>query len=292
MKLLEINSSNPTPVPSYIYIVAEIGLNHNGDIQIAKQLIKIAKDAGCDAVKFQKRNIDTVYSKTFLDEPRDSPWGNTQRDQKKGLEFNHEQYHELRYLCTEIGIEFSCSAWDKSSLDFLDNFDLSFQKVASALATKIDFIEEVASRKKITLLSLGMCTIKQADEAMQIFKKFNCPVIPMHCVSTYPTPVNELNLLQIGMLRDRYKANVGYSGHETSVSPSIVAASLGASVIERHITLDRSMYGSDQAASLEIAGLTSLVSILRNLPRYFGSTSKIISESELQVAKKLRYWEK
>lgn len=291
MKLLEIFNARPSAQPNYIYTVAEIGINHNGDIEIAKKLISMAKNAGCDAVKFQKRDLELVYGSEVLDQPRESPWGKTQRDQKQALEFGEDEYSILRNLCYDLEIDFSSSAWDEKSLIFLDKFDLSFQKVASALATKLDFVESVASRKKITILSLGMCTLDQADAAMEIFKKNDCPVIPLHCVSTYPTPETDLNLVQIQMLRDRYGTNIGYSGHEASVSPSVVAASLGAAVIERHITLDRSMYGSDQAASLEKEGIESLVSILRKIPLYFGSSQKIPNEEEMQVAKKLRYWE-
>lgn len=291
MKLQEIYESSPTAQPEYIYTVAEIGINHNGDIEIAKKLIQMAKNAGCDAVKFQKRDLQIVYGSALLDQPRESPWGTTQRDQKQALEFGENEYFILRSLCSELEIDFSSSAWDEKSLEFLDQFDLSFQKVASALATKLDFVESVASRKKITLLSLGMCTIDQADAAMDIFRKNNCPVIPLHCVSTYPTPESELNLSQIPMLRNRYQTNVGYSGHEASVSPSVIAAALGAAVVERHITLDRSMYGSDQAASLEKEGIENLINILRKIPTYFGSSHKVPTEGEMQVAKKLRYWE-
>jgi N-acetylneuraminate synthase len=291
MNLLQIHDSLATPRPDYVYVVAEAGINHNGDIDIAKKLIKMAKDAGCDAVKFQKRDLETVYGSELLDQPRESPWGNTQRAQKQALEFGAEEYRILRNYCREIEIDFSSSAWDALSLDFLDGYDLSFQKVASALATKLDFLEQVAKRKVVTLLSLGMCTLEQADAAMEIFRKHKCPVIPMHCVSTYPTPETDLNLSQIEMLRNRYNVNVGYSGHEASVSPSIAAACLGASVIERHITLDRSMYGSDQAASLEKEGIDNLVSVIRKIPGYFGTPKKIPSADELAVAKKLRYWE-
>ena len=291
MNLLQIHDSLVTSRPKYIYVVAEIGINHNGDIDIAKKLIKMAKDAGCDAVKFQKRDLETVYGSEILDQPRESPWGNTQRAQKQALEFGAQEYKTLREYCREINIDFSASAWDSISLSFLDDYDLSFQKVASAMATKLDFLEQVAKRGVVTLLSLGMCTLEQADIAIEIFRKLKCPVIPMHCVSTYPTPETDLNLCQIEMLRDRYKVNVGYSGHEASVSPSLAAACLGASVIERHITLDRSMYGSDQAASLEKEGINSLVSVVRKIPGYFGNLDKNPSKEELAVAKKLRYWE-
>jgi N-acetylneuraminate synthase len=292
LKLTQLLSTHPqSNYPGYVYVVAEIGINHNGDISIAKQLIQNAADAGCDAVKFQKRNIDLVYSKDFLDTPRESPWGTTQRDQKAGIEFDENQFKELRAFTHKLSMEFSCSAWDDDSLIFLDSLKLDFNKVASALATKTDFLRKVANQGVITLLSLGMCTQEEADKAVSIFMEANCPVIPMHCVGTYPTQDDQLNLAQLPMLRERFKMPVGYSGHESSISPSITAASLGAIVIERHITLDRSMYGSDQSASIEQRGLIELMSVLRRLPKYFGSEIKTVSEGEQQVAKKLRYWE-
>ncbi len=291
MKLSQIANQDFKLPPTYIYVIAEIGINHNGDIGIAEQLIAMAKHAGCDAVKFQKRDLETVYGAEFLLEKRESPWGSTQGDQKRGLEFDADQYKHLSGYARGMGLDFSASAWDEKSLRFLDEYNLDFHKIASALATKTDFLAEVASRGIVTVLSLGMCSWADADLAVSIFDKHNCPVIPMHCVSTYPAKESELNLMQISVMNERYSRNVGYSGHEVSVSPSIVAATLGARVIERHITLDRSMYGSDQSASLELSGLERMVGSLRKLPSFFGTEEKGISEGEAPVAKKLRYWE-
>jgi N-acetylneuraminate synthase len=292
MKLKEIITQDVNERPTYIYVVAEIGINHNGSVDLAKKMIDIAKQSGCDAVKFQKRDLELVYGKNFLNELRDSPWGTTQGDQKRKLEFGYDEYQELHKYSKNLNLDFSASAWDEKSLEFLDKFSIDFQKVASALVTNKDFLVKVAERNIITLLSLGMCNWKIADDAIKIFDSLNCPVIPMHCVSTYPANEDELNLIQIKSIQNRYSRVTGYSGHETSVSPSLVAATLGARVIERHITLDRAMYGSDQSASLEFPGMQRLVGSLRKLPSIYGSEEKIISDREKNVAKKLRYWEK
>lgn len=291
MKLKEIIAQDFNERPIYIYVVAEIGINHNGSVDSAKKMIDMAKQSGCDAVKFQKRDLELVYGADFLNDLRDSPWGTTQGDQKKKLEFGFDEYQELYRYSKSLNLDFSASAWDDKSLEFLDKFDIDFQKVASALVTKKEFLIKVAERKKITLLSLGMCNWEIADAAIKIFDSLNCPVIPLHCVSTYPAKEDELNLIQIKTMQKRYSRVVGYSGHETSVSPSIVAATLGARVIERHITLDRAMYGSDQSASLEFPGIQRLVGALRKLPIIYGTEEKIISTRENIVAKKLRYWE-
>jgi N-acetylneuraminate synthase len=273
------------------FIIAEIGINHNGDIEIAKKLILMAKNSGCDAVKFQKRDINTVYSLEDLDKPRQSPWGITQRNQKQGLEFGKKEYDEINNYCNSINIEWFASAWDIKSLQFLDSYELKYQKVASALITHSAFLEELAKRKKHTFISTGMSDYSIIDKAVDIFKKNNCSFELMHTVSTYPCPENKLNLHLIQKLKERYKCNVGYSGHEASVSPSIVAVCLGASSLERHITLDRSMYGSDQSASLEESGLRELVSVVRKIPAVIGNEEKKIFDCEKDVAKKLRYWE-
>jgi N-acetylneuraminate synthase len=291
MKLKEIITENYDSLPNYIYVVAEIGINHNGSVEAAKKMIDIAKQSGCDAVKFQKRDLELVYSNSFLNEPRDSPWGTTQGDQKRKLEFGYDEYQELYQYTKLLNLDFSASAWDENSLIFLDSFPMDFQKVASALVSNKKFLSKVAERSKITLLSLGMCDWEMADDAIKIFDSLNCPVIPMHCVSTYPALDSELNLIQIKSLQERYERVVGYSGHESSVSPSIIAATLGARVIERHITLDRAMYGSDQSASLEFPGIQRLVGSLRKFPIIYGNKEKIISDRERIVAKKLRYWE-
>jgi N-acetylneuraminate synthase len=277
--------------PEEFFVIAEVGINHNGDMALAKQLIDIAVNTGCDAVKFQKRTIDIVYSADVLDSPRESPWGTTQRDQKEGLEFSQEQYREIDEYCRKRGIAWSASAWDIPSLEFIEEFDPPFHKVASALLTHRSFIEVVASKGRMTLISTGMATLEVIDDVVQVFQNAGTPFVLLHTVSTYPSPEADLNLSMIHTLQERYGVPVGYSGHEPSVSPSIVAASLGASVLERHITIDRTMYGSDQAASLEENGLRQLVSVLRKIPTMLGNGEKDWAPGEREVASKLRYWE-
>ena len=277
--------------PEDIFVIAEVGINHNGDMSVAKQLIDMAVDTGCDAVKFQKRTIDLVYTAEVLDASRESPWGNTQRDQKQGLEFTLEQYQEIDRYCRDKGILWSASAWDIPSLEFLEGFNPPFHKIASAMLTHRPFTEAVASKGRLTLVSTGMATIEIIDEVVGIFKSAGTPFVLLHTVSTYPSPESDLNLSMIHTLLERYKVPVGYSGHEPSVSPSIVAAVLGATVIERHITIDRSMYGSDQAASLEANGLRQLVTTLRKIPGMLGTGEKDWAPGEKAVAEKLRYWE-
>lgn len=278
-------------VPDYIPVIAEIGINHNGDLKLAKKMIDLAVSTGCDAVKFQKRTIDIVYSEEVLDAPRESPWGSTQREQKEGLEFNLEDYKEIDAYCKELGIQWSASAWDIPSLDFIESFNPPFHKVASALITHLDFVEAIAKLNRLTFVSTGMADEAMVAKALKIFEKYSTPVILFHTVSTYPSPEEDLNLLAILKLGDIFGLPVGYSGHETSVSPSIVAASLGAVAIERHITVDRTMYGSDQAASLEEAGLRHLVAVARKIPKMLGSGDIAWAPGEESVAKKLRYWE-
>jgi N-acetylneuraminate synthase len=274
-----------------VFIIAEIGINHNGSIDSAKKLIDMAVKAGCDAVKFQKRDIYKVYSKKILSEPRESPWGTTQLDQKKGLEFSFEDYKIINDYCERNKIIWFASAWDVNSLIFLDKFNLKYQKVASAMITNIEFLEELANRKKYTFISTGMCTIDMIDKAVDVFNKKNCKFSLMHSVSTYPAKDQDLNLRMIYTLKKRYNCEVGYSGHEPSVSPSLVACGLGASSLERHITLDRTGYGSDQSASLEENGLSQLVNAVRKVKFILGNGKKIFLEEEKKVAKKLRYWE-
>lgn len=287
---INVAQDGPLPTARHVFVIAEIGINHNGSVDIAKLLIEMAKAAGCDAVKFQKRTVDIVYPKEVLDQQRESPWGTTQREQKFGLEFGKEQYDEIDALCRKVGIEWFASAWDIPSLEFLRQYKCRYNKVASAMITHRKFLEAVADDGRPTFLSTGMATLDMIDPAVEIFRKRNCPIILMHTVSTYPTAEEDLNLLVLQTLRERYKLPVGYSGHEASVSPSVVAAMLGAVAIERHITLDRAMYGSDQAASLERPGLETLVAQLRKLPVVLGSGEKTFSVEEEAVAKKLRYW--
>jgi len=276
---------------SDIYITAEIGINHNGDLEIVKELIDQSKSAGVDAVKFQKRTIEIVYSEDVLGQHRDSPWGTTQREQKEGLELSLEDYKEIDSYCKKIGIDWYASAWDIPSQDFLNNFNLNVNKIASAMTTNIEFIERVASEQKPTFISTGMCTYEQIQKAVDVFNNKNCEFVLMHTNSEYPSKEENLNLNAINTLSNKFDCNVGYSGHEASVSPSIVAAAIGAVSIERHITLDRSMYGSDQAASLEVHGLRTLVGSIRKLKYILGDGEKVITDAETEVAKKLRYWE-
>lgn len=275
-----------------IFIIAEIGINHNGDMDIAKKLIKMAKKCGCDAVKFQKRDLEIVYTKNELDSKRESPWGTTFREQKEGLELNLDQYKEIDKFCKDVDIEWFASAWDINSINFLDIFNLKYGKVASALITHKKFLLEVAKRKKYTFISTGMSEYKDIDNAIEIFKSQDCPFEIMHCVSTYPCPEEILNLNIISRLKERYNCKVGYSGHESGVVASVVAATYGISSLERHITLDRSMYGSDQPASLEETGLKNLVDSVKKVPIVKGTSDKKIFDQERSVASKLRYWEK
>ncbi len=272
-----------------LYLIAEIGINHNGSMDIAKQLISAAADSGFDAVKFQKRTVENVYSRELLDSPRESPFGTTQRDQKMGLEFGAEQYKEIDRFCKEVGIEWGASAWDPDAQRFLRNFDLSFNKVASAMLGHKPFLAEVASEKKRTFISTGMATLEEIDEVVSLFRKANCPFELLHTNSTYPMKEEDANLLCIPMLRERYKCDVGYSGHESSlIKVCVTAVALGATSLERHITLDRAMYGSDQAASIETAALRNFVESVRKVPELMGTGKKEISDAELAVRKKLR----
>jgi N-acetylneuraminate synthase len=296
--LKRVNNSITDPVvidrisiPKHVFIIAEIGINHNGDIGIAKQLIDMAKAAGCDAVKFQKRTIDIVYTPELLASPRESPWGKTQREQKEGLEFNKQQYDEIDVYCRNLNIDWFASAWDIPSQRFLRQYNLKYNKIASAMATHKDFLEFVASERRPTFLSIGMCNWIEVERAVTIFRTADCPVTLMHTVSEYPAREETLNLAMIPELRRRFDLAVGYSGHEPSVSPSVMAVMLGAVAVERHITLDRAMYGSDQAASLERPGLETLCAQIRKVPPVVGDGQRRITDKEFEVAKKLRYWQ-
>ncbi len=271
-----------------IKIIAEIGINHNGDTEIAKKLIKGAKDSGADMVKFQKRNIDLVYSKDFLDSPRESPWGKTQRDQKKGLEFGKKEYSIIDSYCKELKIDWFASAWDLESQKFLKQFNSKYNKIASAMIVYDDLIKSVAKEKKHTFISTGMSEYKDIDKAVKIFREANCSFELMHCVSTYPMPDQIANLNVINELKKKYKCKVGYSGHEAGLAISYAAAAQDISSLERHITLDRSMYGSDQAASIELLGFKMLVGGVRKIEKALGDGIKRIDPTEIPIAKKLR----
>jgi len=271
-----------------IFIVAEIGINHNGDMAICKQLIDCAKESGCDAVKFQKRDINKVYTKEFLDSPRESPWGKTQREQKQGLEFTEQDYWEIDDYCKKLGIEWYASAWDLNSQDFLKKFECKYNKVASAMIVYEDLLRVIAKEKKHTFISTGMTTYEDIDKAVKIFQQEGCSFELMHTVSTYPMDDKNANLKLIETFRNRYSCDVGYSGHETGIAISTAATTLGITSLERHITLDRAMYGSDQSASLEPSGLRQLVGAVRKVEIALGDGIKRHIPEEDPVSKNLR----
>ncbi len=272
-----------------IKAIAEIGINHNGDIEIAKKLINNAKETGFDLVKFQKRTIDLVYSKEILESYRESPWGKTQRKQKEGLEFTKKDYDIIDDYCKKLNIGWFASAWDIESQKFLRQYELEYNKVASAMITDRSLLEFIAEERKHTFISTGMSSIEQIDNAVKIFKDKNCSFELMHCISTYPMPPEQANLKTISFLRDKYNCNIGYSGHETGVAVSVAAAAMGITSIERHITLDRSMYGSDQSASLEKRGMYELIGSIRIVEKALGENKLgYVFDEELEIAKKLR----
>ena len=273
----------------HIFLIAEIGINHNGDMEVAKLLIDAASNSGFDAVKFQKRTIDKVYTKKFLDSPRESQWGTTQRDQKEGLEFSLSEYKEIDSYCKGKRIQWSASAWDIDSQIFLQQFDCTFNKVASPMLGHMPLLKLIAAEGKKTFISTGMSTLEEIDDIVKIFVEAKCPFELMHCNSTYPMKEEDANLLCIPMLKERYGCDVGYSGHESSlIKVSTTAVALGATSIERHITLDRAMYGSDQAASIESSSLDSFVKAVRAIPSILGNGKKILSEEETKTRDKLR----
>ena len=273
-----------------IFFIAEIGINHNGDINIAKKLINSAADSGFDAVKFQKREISTVYSKNFLSQPRKSPWGNTQLDQKRGLELNFEEYKEIDLYCKKKKLQWFASAWENQSLKFLDKFNLNFNKIASAMTFDLDFVKEIADRNKHTFISTAMTSEKKIEAIINIFDRKGCSFELMHCVATYPLKTENVNLKRILTLRERFKCNVGYSGHEDGVTISLAAVAMGISSLERHITLNRTMYGSDQAASLGMSGSRELITSAKKIEMATQKNGEIneMLEEEEKISDKLR----
>ena len=260
-----------------VFVIAEIGINHNGDLNIAKKLIELAKKSGCNTVKFQKRTVEKVYSKQVLDSPRQSPWGTTTREQKLGLEFEEKEYDEISRYCKSLEIEWFASSWDIDSQLFLQKYNLKYNKIASAMLTNFELLELVAKEKKHTFISTGMSTMEEISDAVDIFRRFDCPFELMHTNSSYPMNIEEANLLCIPMLRERFDCNVGYSGHEVSAyRVSLIAVGLGVTSLERHITLDRTMYGSDQASSLEPAGLERLIRDVQDVKKILGDGVKKI----------------
>jgi N-acetylneuraminate synthase len=268
------------------FIVAEIGINHNGSVEIAKKLISLAVGSGCDAVKFQKRTIDVVFSPEELRRPRESPFGETNGDLKRGLEFGERQYRQIDDYCRAVGICWFASCWDEASVDFIDRFDVPCYKIASASLTDDCLLRYTRSKGKPVILSTGMSTLEQIDHAVEVLGLED--LVLLHACSAYPATYRELNLRLIPMLRSRYGIPVGYSGHETGLASSSAAVAIGASMLERHITLDRAMWGSDQAASLGPNGVTHLVRDVRMVEESFGDGIKRITPGELPVLAKLR----
>jgi len=271
-----------------IIIIGEIGINHNGDMAICKQLINVAKEAGADCVKFQKRDINQVYTQEFLDSPRESQWGTTQREQKLGLEFSADEYQEIEDYCKEKGLEWFASAWDVNSQKFLRQFNSKYNKVASAMIVHTDLLKEIASEGKHTFISTGMTTYDDIQTAVDIFRKAGCSFELMHTVSTYPMKDEDANLNMIKTLKKKFNCNIGYSGHEVGLAVSYAATALGITSLERHITLDRSMYGSDQSASVEPSGFRQLVGAVRKIELAMGDGIKKTIEAETSIAENLR----
>jgi N-acetylneuraminate synthase len=268
------------------YVIAEIGINHNGDVTQAKRLISVASAAECNAVKFQKRTIDVVYKPEELAKPRESPFGETNGDLKRGLEFAFEQYCEVDRFAKECGMPWFASCWDEASVDFIDQFDPPCYKVASASLTDDNLLRHTRRKGKPIILSTGMSTLEQIDHAVDLLGKDD--LILLHTCSTYPSQYTELNLRVIPLLRERYGVPVGYSGHETGLPSSVAAAAIGACVVERHITTDRSLWGSDHAASLEPNGINRLVRDIRLVETSMGDGVKRVVPSEIPIMQKLR----
>lgn len=268
------------------FIVAEIGINHNGDLDTALKLIKAAKEAGCDAVKFQKRTVEVVYGPEELSRPRESPFGTTNGDLKRGLEFGESEHQAINKSCRELGILWFSSCWDEQSVDFIEQFNPPCYKIASASITDDGLLRHHRKYQRPIILSTGMSTLSQIDHAVEVLGRGN--LVLMHTTSTYPSRIEELNLRVITALRTRYQVPVGYSGHEVGLAPSVAAAALGACLVERHITLDRAMWGSDQAASVEPQGFARLVKDIRAVETSLGDGEKRLYESEIPIMKKLR----
>ena len=272
-----------------VFVTAEIGTNHMGSLDLVKKLVDVAKSAGCDAVKFQKRNVEKVYSKEFLDSPLESPWGNTQRDMRLYRELSLKQFQLIDKHCKKRKIPWYVSCWDIESQLQMRQFKTKYNKVASAMIVHYNLLETIAKERKYTFISTGMSTLQDVDKAVKIFRKHKCPFELLHCHSSYPMPVNEANLKLIPFLQKKFKCKVGYSGHEHSATNvSIPAVMLGATSIERHLTLNRTFYGNDQAASLEPEGLGRLIRDIRLIEKILGDGKKRVLKSEIPTQKKLR----
>lgn len=274
-----------------IFLIGEIGINHNGDIKIAKELIKKSKLAGFDAVKFQKRNPDICVPKDKKNQLKETPWGQmTYLEYKKKIEFNEKEFNIIDKYCKKIKIKWFASSWDIDSQIFLNQYKLDYNKIPSAMLTNYSLLETVAKNKKTTFISTGMSNYKIIDDAVNIFNKNKCKYVLMHSVSAYPCPDEKLNLSMIHNLKKKYKCPIGYSGHETSVSPSLMAVVLGAVAIERHVTLNRAMWGTDQAASLEFNGMRQLVDFIRKFEVCYGNGIKKITKEEKKKLSDQKYW--
>lgn len=274
-----------------VIIVGEVGINHNSSMEIAKQLIDVCVFAGADAIKFQKRDLETVYSKEVLDTPRQSPWGKTTREQKAALEFGKEQYDEIDQYCKDKRIPWFASAWDCKSQEFIQRYGCQYNKIASAMLTFKPLLHMVAEERKVTFISTGMSTMQEIEDAVEIFENENCPYILMHTTSTYPMADGEANLKAIKTLRDYFQCDVGYSNHSPGIIIPCAAVVYGAVALELHLTIDRSSYGTDQSSSFEPMGLWKLVKYVRALEQAMGTGEKFVWESEKKVKEKLRWFE-
>jgi N-acetylneuraminate synthase len=268
------------------FVLAEIGINHNGDIQLAKRLVDVATLAGCEAVKLQKRTIDVVYSPAELARPRESPFGETNGDLKRGLELGRAAYEQIDEYCRSKPIAWTASCWDEASIDFIEAFDPPFHKIASACLTNDDLLRHVRATGKPIVLSTGMSTLEQIDHAVEVLGSDD--LVLLHCCSAYPSDYHDLNLRAVPQLIARYGVPVGYSGHETGIASSVAAMTLGACLVERHITLDRAMWGSDHAASLEPNGLMRLVRDIRLVEAALGDGAKTVIPTEIPIMERLR----
>jgi N-acetylneuraminate synthase len=270
-----------------VYIVAEIGINHNGDLELAKQLIDVAVEAGCDAVKFQKRTPELCVPPEQRDKMRDTPWGYiTYFEYRHRVEFGREAYGEIGIYCATRGIDWFASCWDEPSVDFMDAFDPPAYKIPSASVTDLPLLEHVAATQRPLILSTGMSTMEEIRAAAEVLDPGR--LIVAHSTSTYPCPPEELNLMMIPTLAGEFDCPIGYSGHEVGLPTTVAAVALGAKYVERHITLDRAMWGSDQAASVEPGGLSRLVGYIRVVEQSMGDGVKRVYDSEKQAADRLR----
>jgi N-acetylneuraminate synthase len=276
-----------------VFLIGEAGINHNGEVEVAKKLIDNVKKHKWNAIKFQKRTVEKVIPKKMWDVKKETPWGLIKYIQyKKNLEFGKKQYDEIDEYCRDVGVDWFASAWDLDSQIFLDKYDLKYNKIASPMIAHEKLLKHVSEQGKLTFISTGMSTFEDIDKAVEIFEKNTCPFILMHCVGLYPCPLHKLNLRMIETLRNRYNREIGYSGHSEGAFDAVIATVLGASHIEKHITLNRAMFGSDQSASLESGGMGFISKHCRHIPIMMGHGKKVISDKEENVSYKLRYWTK